>query len=760
MNDLIKNMPIEEKRQIHTAGILTLFLVFVSVCVYIFLQQYSRYNDQILYEERLSQMQEVTTQLFICLEDVVANRWETVAAQSNHLEEAVVQSEEQLLQFMQKQTKLAELKNKNLKLMAVDSLGRYYTQSGLMGSFRPMDYLMNDPKKISFVSNTMTTNKTSIVFLNRLNENVVIPDEKGNIILEYYGIVQDMEEFNPYFECSAYDGNNTVYVIDRNGVKLFNSQSRELLKGCNTYTVLGNMEYLHGSSFEQTKKRLEEDGVAYSNAVFGDVEYYYVLYQMKNSDWTLLFMVPSSYVATNTVKLVNSTVRIVLMFAGVVVMSSALVIFYAVGLQHRTVLEAERRNNDKLAHINEELDHKNADLSDAVCAARTAFKTAESANHAKSTFLANMSHDIRTPMNAIIGLASLLEFNVNSPQKVMNYTQKIKIAGQQLLEIINNVLDMSKIESGKADMNVAVFSITELLDQTELSFRTQADAKGHTFRVNAQELQHEWLLGDKGGILQILNNLLSNAIKYTPEGGCVSLDVWELGQSSQSYAKLCFQVKDNGIGMSQEYLSRIYESFSREDTLETDAVQGTGLGMTIVKNLVDMMGGSIDVKSTQGCGSCFEVILDFRIANKKEQSTNKKENTGKNRRLQGIRFLCAEDNELNYEILGDLLRREGAECDIYTDGKQVVEKFEHSEPEEYDMILMDIRMPVMNGYEAARAIRSSSHPRAGQIPIVALTANAFSEDVQKSMNAGMTVHLSKPIDISLLAEMVNKYVSK
>ena len=215
MNDLIKNMPIEEKRQIHTAGILTLFLVFVSVCVYIFLQQYSRYNDQILYEERLSQMQEVTTQLFICLEDVVANRWETVAAQSNHLEEAVVQSEEQLLQFMQKQTKLAELKNKNLKLMAVDSLGRYYTQDGLMGSFRPMDYLINDPKKISFVSNTMTTNKTAIVFLNRLNENVIIPDEKGNIILKYYGIVQDMEEFNPYFECSAYDGNNTVYVIDR-----------------------------------------------------------------------------------------------------------------------------------------------------------------------------------------------------------------------------------------------------------------------------------------------------------------------------------------------------------------------------------------------------------------------------------------------------------------------------------------------------------------------------------------------------------------
>lgn len=760
MNNLIKGKPTGGERQIHTVGIMTLFLVFVSVCVYIFLQEYSRYNDQILYEERLSQMREVTTQLFICLEDVVANRWETVAAQSNHLEEAVVQNEEQLLRFMQRQTKLAELKNKNLKLMAVDSLGRYYTQDGLMGAFRPMDYLMDDPQKVSFVSNTMTTDKTAIVFLNKLDENMIIPDEKGNIILEYYGIVQDMKEFNPYFECSAYDGNNTVYVIDPNGVKLFNSQSRELLKGYNTYTVLGNMEYLHGSSFEQTKKRLEEDGIAYSNAVFDDVEYYYVLYQMKNSDWTLLFMVPSSYVATNTVKLVNSTVRIVLMFAGVVVMSSALVIFYAVGLQHRTVLEAERRNNDKLAHINEELDHKNADLSDAVCAARTAFKTAESANHAKSTFLANMSHDIRTPMNVIIGLTSLLEHNAYSPQKVIDYTGKIKAAGQQLLEIINNVLDMSKIESGKVVMNETEFNLMELLTQTEMNVRTQADAKGHTFNVATHELQHKWLCGDKIRVLQILNNLLSNAIKYTPPGGTISLDVRELEQSSQPYAKLCFQVKDNGIGMSQEYLSRIYESFSRENSSGTGSVQGTGLGMSIVKNLIDMMGGSIDVKSAQGYGSCFEVILDFRIVNKKVENTDKKKRTQTSKRLQGIRFLCAEDNELNYEILEELLHREGAECDIYRDGKQVVDKFEHSGPEEYDMILMDIRMPIMNGYEAARAIRSSSHPGADRIPIVALTANAFSEDVQKSLNAGMTVHLSKPIDISLLAEVVNKYVSK
>lgn len=467
---------------------------------------------------------------------------------------------------------------------------------------------------------------------------------------------------------------------------------------------------------------------------------------MKNADWTLLFLVPSSYVAVNTVRLVNSTVVMVLVFMGILVLISSFFIFYTVRLQHKEVLDAERKNNKE--------------LSNAVLAAQTAYKTAESANHAKSAFLANISHDIRTPMNAIIGLAELLEHDAQQTHKNAEYVRKIKASSQQLLEIINNILDMSKIESGKAVMNMAEFDIQEILKQLEAGFSTQAEAKGLTFAITAHELRHEWLCGDKGGVIQILGNLLSNAIKYTSDGGSVSLDVFELDQTSGNYAKLCFRVKDNGIGMSQEYLGRIYESFSREENTQMDSVQGTGLGMTIVKNLVDMMGGSIDVESTLGEGSCFEVILDFRIADKKLQKAFIEDKSKPDyNRLEGIRFLCAEDNLLNAEILEDLLQIEGAVCDICTDGCQVVDKFEHSKPGEYDMILMDIRMPVMNGYEAAKAIRGSSHPMAGKIPIIALTANAFSEDVQKSLAAGMTMHLTKPIDIELLSQAVHLYVS-
>lgn len=483
-----------------------------------------------------------------------------------------------------------------------------------------------------------------------------------------------------------------------------------------TTQLFTGLEDVHGSSFEETRQTLEKMGIAYSNAFLQGTEYYYALYQMKNTDWTLLFLVPSSYVATNTVRLVNSTVVMVLVFMGILVLISSFFIFYTVRLQHKEVLDAERKNNKE--------------LSNAVLAAQTAYKTAESANHAKSAFLANISHDIRTPMNAIIGLAELLEHDAQQTHKNAEYVRKIKASSQQLLEIINNILDMSKIESGKAVMNMAEFDIQEILKQLEAGFSTQAEANGLTFAITAHELRHEWLCGDKGGVIQILGNLLSNAIKYTSDGGSVSLDVFELDQTSGNYAKLCFRVKDNG------------------------------LGMTIVKNLVDMMGGSIDVESTLGEGSCFEVILDFRIADKKLQKAFIEDKSKPDyNRLEGIRFLCAEDNLLNAEILEDLLQIEGAVCDICTDGCQVVDKFEHSKPGEYDMILMDIRMPVMNGYEAAKAIRGSSHPMAGKIPIIALTASAFSEDVQKSLAAGMTMHLTKPIDIELLSQAVHLYVS-
>lgn len=739
--------------------IVFVFVFIVVFSIWIFFEVYHKYIDQILYEERLSQMKVVTSQLFEGIEGMMDNRWETVASQSNRLDDIEVNNIVELSEFMMKQSRINEFKEKSQRLIAVDDLGRYYTQHGLQGNLTEMDVLIAHPKQVSFVSNTVTTNKTEIVFLKKVKQPIHINDGSRMVLIEYYGLAQDMQVFNPYFECNAYKGSNTVYVVDYNGLKIFNSQSDEVLHGYNTFTVLENMKYLHGSSFEQAKQILSENRISYSNAILDGVEYYYSLYQMEDSEWTLLFLVPSSYVAQNTVKLVNLTVQIVLIFAIILVTISAMAVFATMRRLQKEAVEAERRTNDKLALINEQLDQKNADLSKAVQVAENAFEVAENANHAKSDFLANMSHDIRTPMNAIMGMTTLIEHDAQLPDKVREYTKKIQCSSRHLLGIINDVLDMSKIESGTTIINVGEFYLPELLEQMDTAFRPQTDAKKQKFEIKIQNLEHKWLLGDSMRLLQILNNLLSNAYKYTPAGGTICIEVQEMEQSSSSYAKLCFKVMDNGIGMSREFLARIYDSFTREECSVTNTIQGTGIGMSIVKSLVDLMGGSIDVESMQGKGTCFELILDFRISEKIVTDCSKqkeeKEETDTSQ-LRGMHFLCAEDNELNAEILKELLHMEGAECVICPNGRAVVEKFEKSAPGDYDMILMDVQMPVMNGYEATKAIRRGNHPLALTIPIVAMTANAFSEDVQKSLSAGMNAHISKPMDMKKLARVVKK----
>ena len=743
------------------------FVIVMSVSILAFLRIYNTYIEKILYDERLKQMQDVTTQLFSGIEDVVSNRWETVDAQCRRIMDEAPGSEDELIEFMKKQSELDAMTDKNLYIAAVDDLGRYYTRDGCNGMISAINCLLEEPERLSFVSNTLMSEKTDIVFLQKLSTPVVISDGRLDVKIWYYGICQDMTEFNPYFECSAYDGNNTVYVLDESGLKLFNSKDRELLSGYNTYSVLANMEYLHGSSFEEARKQLSQNGVAYSNAVLDGTEYYYALYSMKNSEWTLLFLGPSGFVAIDTVKLIHLTMKVIITFAFIFLLICAAAIFGLMKLHQKAALDAERKNIEALAAINEELDRKNAELSDAVHAAETAFRTAESANNAKSDFLANMSHDIRTPMNAIIGMTTLIEHEADSPERVREYTGKMKASGEHLLGIINEVLDMSRIESGKVIMNIDEFNIYDIVDRTDKSFRPQMNSKDQKFEISTENIIHEWLEGDSVRVMQIMNNLLSNSLKYTPAGGSIYVDVSELEQKTVSnYAKFRIRVTDNGIGMSREFLSRIYDSFSREERSVTNSVQGTGLGMAIVKNLVELMGGTVNVKSEQGRGTRFELILDFRIADAHNEHVRKGgspsdpwDDPDTGMILKGMKLLCAEDNVMNADILVDLLSITGASCVMCANGKEAVEAFENSEPGEFDAILLDIQMPVMNGYDAARAIRSSGHPFAETIPVIAMTANAFSEDVNRSLSAGMDEHVSKPIDMNVLISIIREAIS-
>ena len=712
------------------------------------------YIQDIIYEERLNQMEEVTHQMFQNLEDVIDSHWGRVTEECNYLKAANVQTTDELCRQMKKKYELSAYADHKITLMAVDSEGRYYTQDGYIGLFRDLDYFEDNPDQISFVFDSMTDNQSEMVFLKRLSEPIELQNGEEKTTISYFGIAQNMEQLNPYFSCDAYNGNNSVYVLDDNGFKLFNSNQVELIKGHNVFSVLQNMKYLHNSSFDKTKAELEKKGCSYSNAILDGTEYFYALKRLENAEWTLIFLVPAEYVATNTLRLVNFVMVFIVIFTVIAAVCVMLGISFVMRRNQQEAIRVERENNARLETVNTE-------LRQAKQAAEEAFQVAQEANRSKSSFLANMSHDIRTPMNAITGITSLLEYDAENEEKVREYAKKIDVSAQHLLGIINDVLDMSKIEAGKTVFKYSDFSILELMQEIQMMFRPQAEGKHQMMVMNHDNIEHEWVNGDKVHMMQIFSNLLSNAVKYTQEGGKIQFLVEEYETKSRAYAKYRFVVSDNGMGMSADFKDTIFDAFTRAESSLTNKIQGTGLGMAITRNLVEAMGGTIDVESELGQGSCFEVFMDLKIAEDRSVALAAQEETDEqdDNILQGMRFLCAEDNELNAEILTELLKIEGAECTICENGEEVLKAFEQSAPGDYDMILMDVQMPVMNGYEATKAIRRSSHKLAKTIPIIAMTANAFSEDIQHSLAAGMTAHVSKPVEMKVLEKTIRSIKS-
>ena len=714
---------------------------------------------------------------------------------------------------------------------------------------------------MSFVSSSLNGGTTNIVFMYRLSSPMEISDGDDRISLMYFGTVQAMQELGQYFNCKAYNDNNSVYVLDQNGSKIFSSNSIELISGHNVYSVLRQMEYLHGSNFEQTQQELNSNGIAYSNAVLDGEEYYYALRRLDTADWTLMFLIPSSYVAVNTVNLVDTTGSIIMTFAGVMLVLCVGFVYLVLRSQQKEALRAERNNTRRMEELNSILEAKNEQLRQANTEIENARRAAEVANKAKTTFLSNMSHDIRTPMNAIVGIADLLGYETESSERIKEYTRRLQNSSHHLLGLLNDILDMSRIESGISSLNLEKLELSEQISQIETIIRTNTRERRQQFEIRTRMIRHEQINGNGTHLRQILLNILTNAAKYTPDGGRIIFEITEL-DSEPGYAEYQFTISDNGMGMSQEFISTIFSPFTRAENSVTNKVQGTGLGMTITKSLVDMIGGRIDVQSEPGKGSRFTVTLKFK-ADENERSEingmlmigrdddvtvsakahgvtpetvcsigaaaellsrgaydvvlitsgicenissddisrlrgasekpvkiagicsdtlaqrfqetldctivvpffwgklengladeNEKKKAESGSALSGVRFLCAEDNEMNAVILEANLKWRGASCRIFPDGKSLVDYFAAADPGEYDMILMDVQMPLMNGYEAARAIRKSSNPDGKAIPIIAMTANAFSDDIRACLNAGMDAHVSKPVDMSAFEKTV------
>ena len=845
-------------------------VLLVAFCVSLFLKFYNTYNENVLYKERLNQMQEVTEQLFSGLEDVVKVQWKKAKYQCNYLNDSKPGTVDELLAIMNKQAALNDLEDGS-EVIAIDTQGRYYTQNGKQGLMTDMSYLDGRPEQVSYVFDELTTVGTQMLFLYRLDAPLFLLDGNQTREIIYYGLALDMNELNPYFDCKAYDNNNSTYVVDTKGLRLFAGNSnKDLLEGFNSFSVLRNMKYLHNTSFDETLSVLHNEGLAYSNAILNGEEYYYALYQMENAEWILIFLVPSSCVATNTVQLVNTTTKLLLVFA--IIMSAVCValIYCVLRVQQKRMLRMAEEANAVLESNNKELTRTQN-------AATEALHAAETANKAKTDFLANMSHDIRTPMNAIVGLTNLMENELDDKERLLDHLEKLKASSQHLLNLINDILDMNKIESGAKTLNIAEVNLAAQVAQLESVFRQQTADRNQMFTIQTTHLEHENVMCDEVSLNRVLNNIISNSVKYTPEGGHILLEIEEIPREGH-YARYKFVVQDDGIGMSPEYLKHIYEPFTREESSLTNKVQGTGLGMAITRSIINQMGGSIHVESEQGKGSRFEIMLDFKINEEADKNTTKlrilliqcsdatsvrirdaaknkpielefaaqfqdalellrkneydvvllslkdpelKDRVAQMRQvasagtiilgaaaaqrtevanllpevgvdgfiplpfflsnleaeldhvkeaqknaaveqnvspLKGMRFLCAEDNEINSEVLTAILEMSGASCKIYPNGAEIVKAFETVQPGDYDMILMDVQMPIMDGLDATRAIRSGKNLLGRTIPILAMTANAFTEDMEKSKEAGMDEHLSKPVDIAALEQAVRKYI--
>ena len=594
---------------------------------------------------------------------------------------------------------------------------------------------------------------------------VAIPCQEYTINGETYtaiGTVYDHSKLDSMLKLKGYDGKAYLFMLDDDGNITYTNLSGD--KYQRNYSLLKHLKGEQAITEEEAdlfKKKFDnrESGVA----LLGKQNPYYLGYCPIESNNTILVCIVAKGVVDNVLMDYQKTVLcttilmagfILLLFAG---------LFYSISRLSLADQKAEyeKRNNELHLQTMKEMEVVNQKLKKAKNVATEALQTAENANKAKTDFLSNMSHDIRTPMNAIIGITSLIRHDAGNKAKVIEYADKIDISSQHLLGIINDVLDMSKIEAGKTVFKYSDFSILDLVQELDTIFHTQIYEKQQTLTIIKENIQHEWVNGDQVHLMQIFSNLLSNAVKYTQEGGEIQFFVEECETKSSVYAKYRFLVSDNGMGMSADFKDTIFDAFTRAESSLTNKIQGTGLGMAITKNLVEAMGGTIDVDSELGQGSCFEVLMDLKIAEDRTVALAAQEETDEQdgNILQGMRFLCAEDNELNAEILTELLKIEGAECTICENGEEILKAFEQSAPGDYDMILMDVQMPVMNGYEATKAIRRSSHELAKTIPIIAMTANAFSEDIQHSLAAGMNAHVSKPVEMKVLEKTIRSIKS-
>ncbi len=828
-----------------------------------------RYAFEQLHEESVSQLEELSQQLFEKLDVQIENQWSYLEKLRASLAEMGDMTRDELAEQLAHGEEDFGPYGKQIYFRAIDEDGYYYTNTGRQGFWSGLDRLSGAERQCFTIADWLD-NESYMVFAVKVTETLEVDGHR----IEYLVLLRSMMDMQPYFRSSAFGNQNMVYIINYEGfVMASDGDLPEIdFEGNNVFYRMKEQTYPHMDGFDAVLERGNTSGTVCTDVIIGGKKYYLVYDRLPNYDWSVFLLMSGEDVAVSATEMVNSMLRVFLLLAGVLVAAGTAIFAFVLRIQRDKRLMAVREQSEKaLQEANRELQK----LQDETDKARLA---AEKATTAKSQFLANMSHDIRTPMNAIMGVTHLMEHETDNPARLRYYIRKLQSSGRHMLGLINDILDMSKIETGEVQLNCEPIKLAEQVGQVESIIRPQSNEKGQALTIRVYEVTHEYLIGDSIRIRQIFLNLLTNAVKYTPSGGSILFEIRELPCEEPNCATLRTSVIDNGHGMSADFLTHIFEPFTRETSTLTNKVQGTGLGMSITKSLVDLMGGTIAVESELEKGSHFDVTLTLPIdteamraphiqsvlliADEKTLVTNVKaslretsvglrvaasldeaiallreepadaillsgylategladtvrllrsaargevlvfccdyahrasvrdvlidsdvdgliarpfffenlvlavkhsreegtssEREGRLSALNGRRFLCAEDNALNAEILEAMLALHGASCTIYPDGAALVDAFASVKPGDYDAILMDMQMPNMNGVEATRVLRSGENPLGKTIPIIAMTANAFISDVEECLDAGMDAHLAKPLDINAMERVLQE----
>lgn len=693
--------------------------------------------------ERSSQLEEMISQIKTNMDIGLETHWNLVAGIKSSTEGKYYNDEQELVEDIGRLEKEFCTDLYGCQVMFLDTMGTAYLAEGDMGIWDDVGRLADGEERHTFVSDTSNVNGTFLAFTQKLSKPIIVGEDE--IRFTHLVLLKDIEALKKYYTTESYGGNAATYIIKENGTLAYYDAQNDLFGVKNIFKALANAEYVQERSFEEIKDQLNSKGVVATNIMIDQIEYYYCLTTLSSSDMTLMLLIPAEYVAASTMNIMNSTIRVVIIIMMLMVVLIVLALISIIKVQRSSrLVKIEQKNNEELNKLR--------------LAAEEAMIAAESASKAKSTFLSNMSHDIRTPMNAIIGFTNI-GLKQNPTPELKNCLEKISNSSEHLLTLINDVLDISRIESGKIKYTPLPIDIREVTDTVLNIMHGFLSNRNINFRTRRTRIETPYVLADAVRIREVLVNILGNAVKFTDDGGSIIFEMNYHPWEDDKHIVVCYRISDTGVGMSEEFVEHIFDEFSQEENSARTQYKGTGLGMAITKRYVDLMGGIISVESKKNEGSTFTIEIPFELTD--ESEVRKQGIPASKADLTGVKILMAEDNELNAEIAMVQLEEAGIQVTRASDGKEVVKIFAENPPGTFDIILMDVMMPEMNGYEATKAIRSMNNRHDdSNIPIIAMTANAFAEDVQASLDAGMNGHIAKPINIDELIKAIARNVNR